>query len=557
MAIPSWNRVHLPYVATCSQVHRLWSIVKNKKHPEQDVMSRNYIMKRFFLITSLILFASLADAPRVFASILQSDSGTVLEADNLFVAQTLGTGLTGTVNAIYLMAGNSGNFNNFSLYLVQYNDNTYATPVIQCQITEGGDYSSVEDGDLIYFAPVCGGETDEDETLTFDPTKYYAIINNNYNYPFQKWRGSSSNTYANGEACFPSSITNNSVGNGTGGMLNCVGDAPIGGVSDLYFQINTEGSGIITNETRFISVIPVASSTVATTTTIGASLYIKPSDYKEGMYLQMSFTNQSVSLLGGSVLDAWNSASGQGREIRLPLSSGSNNVSTTTTFITAGKNTGIYKIVSPTFTSSIPILGVLFSPSIVLSTSTYFFVGQKTSFDSAVELGGESLTEYILTGTTTGANTITNCANIATSGIVPCLVSLVVPSSQTLTDDITRLRNGFLSSWPLGYITRIITILTASTTASLPVLSATVPNGVVGAGAHITLDLNHSLDYILYSNVGSFANESASSTDTFFNITNYYWKIMVYLAVAFYIMRRIMGSHIVPHFHPHGNKEIS
>jgi len=96
----------------------------------------------------------------------------------------------------------------------------------------------------------------------------------------------------------------------------------------------------------------------------------------------------------------------------------------------------------------------------------------------------------------------------------------------------------------------MVEIFTSSTTSALPVLSATVPSGIVGTGSHIDLDLNHSLDFILNADIGSFSNESASSTKTFYEFTSRYWDIMVYMALAFYILRRILGGHLIPHINP-------
>jgi len=123
---------------------------------------------------------------------------------------------------------------------------------------------------------------------------------------------------------------------------------------------------------------------------------------------------------------------------------------------------------------------------------------------------------------------------------------LFIPDALSLRTSIEALRNGVLATWPVGYVTRIVEILNASTTAELPVFYAKIPNGVMGAGAEITLDLNHSLDFILNATTSSFANISASSTDTFYEFTSTYWNTIIYILLALYILRRILGSHIIP-----------
>lgn len=95
---------------------------------------------------------------------------------------------------------------------------------------------------------------------------------------------------------------------------------------------------------------------------------------------------------------------------------------------------------------------------------------------------------------------------------VLCISALFTPDSVQLQKDFKWLYDGALTHFPIGYLTDFISILATSTgSSSIPVLRATVPNGVVGAGSSITLDLNHSLDYILYSTAAPFG----TSTETF------------------------------------------
>jgi len=334
--------------------------------------------------------------------------------------------------------------------------------------------------------------------------------------------------------------------NSTGNNLNPPVDASS---ADIYYF--TTLGGVITGHssfdttTHFIHVDPTVGSTTATTTTIGAHLYVNENDYVSGTYLSMSFTNQTVSLLGGSALDAFNSSFQSALSITIPLVSGENTVSTTTTFTSAGRTNATYRIVIPD-TGFLATLG--FGSDSVFSTTTSFFVGYATPLDNAVSQGADSTAQYILTGTTTGATTIVNCGAILTGGLVPCLVSLVVPSPQVISDDFTRLRNGFLSAWPLGYVTRFVSIFTASTSAPIPVLSAVIPAGIVGSGSRITLDLNHSLDYIL----NRVPSSISTTTQTFYEVTSYYWNILVYLGLAFYILRRVLGFHIIPTINKEG-----
>jgi len=316
------------------------------------------------------------------------------------------------------------------------------------------------------------------------------------------------------------------------------------GATDIYYyNFTVSGGDPVPPEnnirTRFISVTPLVESTVSTTTTIGAEIYINPVDYVDGMYLSMSFTNQTLTLTGGSALDAFNSATGQGEDIKIPLSSGLNNVSTTTTFLFAGKTQGTYTVKSDGFLSSLPLIGFFFSTNNLIASSTYFYVGYKSGLDIAVELGGASVAQYILTGTTTGANTILNCSNLLSGGITPCIVSLIIPNGVTFSNDLTRLRNGFLSVWPLGYVTRFIEITASTGTSSLPTISYTTATSSMFGIATFAFDpfgtLNASSSPINY------VSDTNGNPKTIWEIMEYPTYVVVYLMLLFMIIHDITG----------------
>lgn len=112
--------------------------------------------------------------------------------------------------------------------------------------------------------------------------------------------------------------------------------------------------------------------------------------------------------------------------------------------------------------------------------------------------------------------------------------------SSTLSTDNLKYR------FPLGYVTDFVTIISTSTESSLVVVDATLPSVLPGGGAHIRIDLSHILDPVLNATSTIFNNASAPSTQTFYEITSHYWNIVLYLAVVFYVIARIVGSHIVP-----------
>lgn len=123
-----------------------------------------------------------------------------------------------------------------------------------------------------------------------------------------------------------------------------------------------------------------------------------------------------------------------------------------------------------------------------------------------------------------------------------CISYLFIPNSQQIDNNINTLKNSFINRVPIGYVTRVYNILNSTSTKSIPVLSATIPTGYPGSGSSISLDVNGVLDDVLDRNpvLGSYA----TTTETFYSITSYYWNIIVYLLFAFYIIRRIIGAHL-------------
>lgn len=294
------------------------------------------------------------------------------------------------------------------------------------------------------------------------------------------------------------------------------------------------------SSTRIIVTDPLNREYVSTTTATGASVYVSPDDFRDGMYLSMNFVNNTLAASGGSALDAWNAAFG---EIVLPLSVGLNNVSQNTTFLMNGQVNATWKIKIPNTT---PIIGSFLPAQTIVSTSTIFIVGYLTGLDIAMASTTDLLVNALLTGTTTGQS-ILNCnfVNPLKWDVVGCLVSLVIPPQSVLQNDFDQLKDGLFEKWPLGYVTRMIEILAASTTRDMPVLSATIPQGVIGAGASITLDINGVLDQFLYATTGQFINSSAPSNRTLYDITNDYWEIFVYICLGLYILRRLLGAHLI------------
>lgn len=285
--------------------------------------------------------------------------------------------------------------------------------------------------------------------------------------------------------------------------------------------------------TRFVAFTPSTNELVATgTNQFAATLYLNADDYNEPNYI--SFTIQPLDEDAPNIIYS-GAIETPGTQNMLP---GPNTFSTTTDF----NAIGLYKVTANYYSSTCSIFGFVpgFCYSLLTSTTTYFTVGTSSPYRAQMLALTDTLNNLFASTTYNIAN---SCNPISGFQLDDCLIGLLVPSASIWDEDIALLRG--MPPW--GYAFRLYDIMTNTATTSMVILSATVPQGLPGAGAHIELDPNHALDYILNAS-SSFTSAEASSTQTFYEITSYYWNIAVYLALGLYILRRVLGKSLIPHF---------
>lgn len=177
--------------------------------------------------------------------------------------------------------------------------------------------------------------------------------------------------------------------------------------------------------------------------------------------------------------------------------------------------------------------------------SHQFIVGSSTVMGIISQTGFDTFNGFLggYTSSTTssfGDNCTPWSSNFAISG---CLAYLFIPDSYHLNQTMTNLRNGFLVRFPMGYATRFYDIMATSSTTTIPIFSVTVPTGMIGAGASLSLNLNGVLDNVLNSTT-SWTGSGINNTITLKEYTMSYWEKIVYILLAFYIMSRLFGSHL-------------
>jgi len=301
---------------------------------------------------------------------------------------------------------------------------------------------------------------------------------------------------------------------------------------------------LINGQTSITTVTPYNGQILATSTTntIGATGEVNDADWNSGSILEIHIENSAVSFQQATVsyLALAQNPISLDFEYALVVPS-----SFTYSSTTAGLPIGKYWVTSKIKKGHFCLLEACLWTSTVYSTSTTFVISTTTRGDDIKEKAIEYIDSYDNQGSSFDDCTVTsfdffNCFS-------DLFAYLFVPTPDAISYMGDRLHDEILTHFPLGYITDFVSILSTTTVGSLTVLSATVPPGIPGTGSHIDLDLTGVLDPYLNATTGAFTNATASSTETLFEITNRYWSYILYLLTILYIVRRILGAHIVPH----------
>lgn len=326
-------------------------------------------------------------------------------------------------------------------------------------------------------------------------------------------------------------------------------------ILENFWGLISDSGGIsevlIPEETIFTYLNPADGETVATSTsnTFYADLFLAEEDYVADSYIRFSYIRQQnlqTAVANTSLL--WTTL-----ELNDVITSGYTSVSTTTGNL---GEVGVYyfkaELLKPSSWWSTALSWfnpfTNLNPNIITSTSTTFIYGEMTSFDQFVASSSNAINGFIASSTTSYQNVKNYCSLSTAFEFTDCLSALFVPSNADITGAITIFKDNIGVKFPLGYFNDFITIISTSTIGNLTVLDAELPQGLGLGNPHIVLDLTNKLDFVLNATTSQFANTSSSSTDdqTFFEITNYYWKIVVYILTFFYILSRIIGSQLIP-----------
>jgi hypothetical protein len=280
--------------------------------------------------------------------------------------------------------------------------------------------------------------------------------------------------------------------------------------------------------TQIITVTPVSGSTVATTTTIGATGYIAPQDASST--LQLNFSNLGCSSEQVSIGGANNCV------INFDisnLSSGPFSFATTTSFPFPGTWTQVTSI--DTTSAGFCFLGICLgqSSSPLTSTTTMFTLGSPNFADLLLtSIASTSIAYQDASTTIASCNPLGGVFNIYT-----CVQGMLLPDPALLYQQINEATSTILAKVPFGYATRMYFLLTSSATGTLPSLSLTIPGGYPGAGE--TLDLTP-WPYLLGPGSYLAIATSTQSGRTIMQDFMPYWTIFVLVCFGFAVLHLLL-----------------
>jgi len=334
-------------------------------------------------------------------------------------------------------------------------------------------------------------------------------------------------------------------------------DDPVYGYGYAYYDtgdiFTIPAPDEINYDTHFSVITPTDEATVINpNVTIGATWYVSQEDLDSLDTFISSPANKITVKAFVMDIEATNQASII-KVIDYTLPTGYE-TSTSTSILFNGTTAGLqygrnYKLTFQLYGSNYyGLFGNIFN---VIST-TYFSVGTTTESGIIRQTIASSTAQDLQDNAFANGYSLSACNPLADEwNITDCVLSMFLPDNDFTARKVGEMSATITNAWPIGYITDFVSIVSTTTVGTLTPIDATIPNGIPGAGAHITLSLANVLDPVLNATTSVFVNASAPSTDTFFEITNYYWSIICYILVVLYIIGRVMGSHISGHTGKH------
>lgn len=142
----------------------------------------------------------------------------------------------------------------------------------------------------------------------------------------------------------------------------------------------------------------------------------------------------------------------------------------------------------------------------------------------------------------TTINGVSYCTSWSNLDVLGCVGYMMIPDVAFLFDTVRTDFYLIKTRFPFGYINDFVVRLSSTTpVVDIPVFTATIPTSIVAGNPSITIDFNHSLDFLYNATTSQFASTQASTTaTTFLAYTQYYWRVMLGFLALLYIIRRLL-----------------
>jgi len=527
-------------------------------------MQRKHFIYIFFFI-AVFFFASLVDAPRVFGSTLvdkymgipagSANGSNTIRFDALGTSSNYYTGFVYSTTTTYtnvdnvktiLYIGSGSPTSNIRMDIYEISGSTLGTLIatsndVSTPVLLGSDTD--QNGDFCSLSGTAQMPLSDDSTcinmsydfpdFTLDNTKTYAFLQ----YPSSALSDSSNIL----RSPFRTSVS------GPAQQINCTGLSVCTITSDrlTVFQIYQGVDGFSYEDSRIISVEPEDNEIVSSPVTFSSQWFITQSD----------IDNQSDGIFGlGSgrfsvfahicALDRFpNCRPGSAQVYYWRLPTGyETSTSTVLTVPFLGledlPNNMDYKMTTQLTGDN---YWGLFGTFLHLSTTTYFTVGSTTHSGNIRNDVEEADDDYFATSTDVYAVVNASC-NPFSSGfdVGLCIYSIVAPPSGILDERLNEIKSQVLTIAPWGYLTRFFVIISGNATTTLPVIDFVFATSSPLFGYDIHLDPFGTLEEA--DNIIN-ATSTSANPQTIWEIMSQVVNIIVYLMLAFMIIKDLTNSH--------------
>jgi len=290
--------------------------------------------------------------------------------------------------------------------------------------------------------------------------------------------------------------------------------------------------------TRIVSVVPANEETVATSTsfTLSSNVYVNEMDFSDDLFVRFKYIRQEnlqVAVANTEVLY---------EVLEQPvLSYGFSTVTATSSILDTGEYLYWVELRRPSLANSLLgwfNLSNIYDPGLINQSKTNFIVVERTNLDQFIYDMATS-TQALLSDPGVFNDIQDNCNPISGFDALGCLTALFIPNQTQLTYAISNLQNQVLTKAPVGYVSRVVTILNDSATTTLPAISYTF-GGTALEGETIGFDF----ETIVSESTEILTTEWVSDQEepqTIWDIFMPLWELLVYAFLIIMVLNEVVG----------------